>query len=617
MDTETLSPAPPEFSWLGRFRDRQVEAAFQHAAARATQRALQSAVHTLALIYCLFAFSDLLSLSGTELAVYLAHRVLVGVAAVIVLRRLARAPVPEAVLGWGYGFLFAMSLVVAVVVGHHPSVAMDHPVPVFLPVMVLSLWLVDAGPFRLSLALASFVSIATLISWFGARELPLPEVVVGTAMVVAANIAGLLIQRRSCRAHREAWASLESERTTRRALAASRERAEAAVQAKSDFLATMSHELRTPMGGVQGLLGLLRETPLDGHQRQLVDTAWTATATLLNLVDGVLDLAKMEAGSLSPVIETVDIPDLMNGVVALLRGRAAQKGIHLQATTPPALPPRVNTDPVCLRQILFNLVGNAVKFTERGSVIISATPIAAPDGGLRLRFDVVDTGIGIPADRRDRLFQDFVQGDDQIGRRYGGTGLGLAICRRLVSVLGGRLGVESNLDAGSRFWFEIPVEAADQLAPGDGPQAQQLEQKLRILLAEDDPLNGMVLKTVLTKGGHEVVHADHGQTALHLAATECFDAVLMDVQLLGMDGLTATRNIRALPAPHGRVPILGLSAMATSRDRLHGLQAGMDDYLTKPTPPDALMAAIARAVQDGPERSKPTFSDKHTGNRVP
>lgn len=609
MDTHT--PPAAAFSWSGRFRDRQAEATFQHASAPAARRTLQSAISMLALIYCLFAFSDVLAVSGGELAVYLGHRVLVGMAAVVVLRRVAQAPSIEGALAWGYGFLFAMSLVVAVVVGHHPSVAMDHPVPVFLPVMVLSLWLVDAGPLRLSLALASFLSIATLAGWFGMRDLPVPEVVVGTAMVLAANLAGFLIQRRSCRVHREAWASLESERTTRRALALSNERAEAAVQAKSDFLATMSHELRTPMGGVRGLLALLRETPLDGHQRQLVDTAWTASATLLNLVDGVLDLAKMEAGSLSPVIETVDIPDLMNGVVALLRGRAAEKGIHLKATTPPALPPRVKTDPVCLRQILFNLVGNAVKFTESGSVIISATPAAAPDGGLRLRFDVVDTGIGIPADRRDHLFQDFVQGDDQIGRRYGGTGLGLAICRRLVSVLGGRLGVESNLDAGSRFWFEIPVAAADQLSPGHEIHTPQLEQKLRILLAEDDPLNGMVTKTVLAQGGHEVVHADHGETTVHLAATEAFDAVLMDVQLLGMDGLTATRRIRELPAPHGRVPILGLSAMATSRDRLHGLQAGMDEYFTKPIPPDALMAAIARAAQRGSIRSKPTTANWH------
>ena len=382
---------------------------------------------------------------------------------------------------------------------------------------------------------------------------------------------------------------------------------------KAEFLANVSHEVRTPMNGVLGMAELLGQMDLTQDQLECVRTIETSSAHLLTIVNDLLDFSKIEAGKLR--IESVEfrLREVIDNVLRSLSPGAAGRRLRLASAIEGSVPETVLGDPGRLHQVLTNLVGNAIKFTDAGGVTISVHAAPGRGGSPHLRFDVRDTGIGISAEMQRRLFQAFTQGDGSSSRRHGGTGLGLAICRQLVELMGGRIGVESEPGKGSSFWFELPLcvptDPSGEAFPAAplpfrtsgseasaGPnRAQLLRPDLSILLAEDHPVNQRVASRMLAHLGCRVDLAADGRQALDLFRNGRYDCVLMDCQMPELDGYEAVAEIRKREAGTGfRVPIVALTAHAMAGDRDRCLAADMDDYITKPFTIDDLSRVLFR-----------------------
>jgi PAS domain S-box-containing protein len=364
--------------------------------------------------------------------------------------------------------------------------------------------------------------------------------------------------------------------------------AEAAGEAKATFLANMSHEIRTPMNGVMGVLHLLKGENLTDEGRRLLDEALTCGQMLAELLNDVIDFSKIEAGRLELAYEPLNPVALVDGVARLLKPLAEGKGLSVLVDAEPDLG-WVTGDPVRLRQALFNLVGNAVKFTERGSVAIKCR---RPAPG-RLRFEVIDTGVGIPMDAQHRIFQRFDQGDASTTRRFGGSGLGLAITQKLAQLMSGEVGFESEEGLGSTFWFEVAAESAQATSQASDALDPVLDG-VRVLVVEDNATNRMIATKLLESLGAEVSTAADGYLGVEAAARGGFHLILMDVQMPGIDGLEAARRIRALGGEPARTPIVALTANVLAHQRRAYLDAGMDGVVGKPISPGVLLREIAR-----------------------
>jgi signal transduction histidine kinase/ActR/RegA family two-component response regulator len=403
---------------------------------------------------------------------------------------------------------------------------------------------------------------------------------VAVAALTAAMVAVMVLLARQLQQMQEAQRRLETLSAERAEQAAA---ADAGNRAKSAFLATMSHEIRTPLNGLIGSVDLLRDTGLSGEQLHHVQVIRECGDALLALIDDLLDISKLESGTIQLEARPFDVTTLVRGVFDVVAARAGAKGIALMVDCPDI---GMTSDPTRIRQVLLNLVGNAVKFTERGSVSVRARmlPGSGAGGSTMIRFEVSDTGIGIAEDAQARLFRDFQQVDASITRRYGGTGLGLAISRRLVEAMGGSIGLSSQPGQGTTFWFQVPPRRSGAVRPAEPKPVFAARPATRpgpprMLVVEDNPVNQKVATGLLARLGIAAEIAADGQEAVVRIAAKPFDLVLMDVQMPRLDGLEATRILRQ----HGAtVIIVGLSANAFETDRQAGLDAGMDDFVTKP-----------------------------------
>jgi signal transduction histidine kinase/CheY-like chemotaxis protein len=380
------------------------------------------------------------------------------------------------------------------------------------------------------------------------------------------------------------------------ALSEARDAAEAASRAKSDFLAMMSHEIRTPMAGMMGMIDLLSGTSLNEEQQDLARVAQESAQNLLAVLNNILDFSKLEAGQVNPESIDFSIKHSIKSVISLLGPRAVGHGLRLNAILAPDLPIWLRGDPSRIGQVLLNLVGNAIKFTEHGSVQISVSHRVLQDSAFELCFDVVDTGCGIPANMLSTLFSPFTQTDGSVSRKYGSTGLGLAICKQLCLTMGGDIGVESASGHGSRFWFTVrcklgrpPEVTAPLLQPALAPDAADID----ILIVEDNPIIRSLVSKLLARRGYEADLVNNGKEALEAIQAKRYGLVLMDMQMPEMDGLSATRAIRNLRGPERNVPIVALTANALVGQREACLAAGMNSFLAKPIKPEALYDAIS------------------------
>jgi signal transduction histidine kinase/DNA-binding response OmpR family regulator len=450
-------------------------------------------------------------------------------------------------------------------------------------------------------SVGSYVALLLYLGGVEGRDIAWPAALVKVAILYYVNGYLALMLLTGARLRRHTADAIRLARSLIPRLEEAKKEAEAANRAKSELLARVTHELRTPLNGIMVSAHLMQGTDLTPEQRRNMATMDAAAAALMGTINQVLDLSKIEAGKLVLERTAFGLRDLLARTVAALASEAQRKGLALTSAVAQDVPDRLTGDPTCLRAILVNLVGNAVKFTEHGSVHVGVSLSQVAGNRVTLEFSVADTGIGIAADKQNMIFKPFTQADDFTTRRYGGTGLGLPIAAQLVQLMDGCLTVESSPGEGSRFTFTAQFrlcspEAGDG-SPPVGPSVLRSARSRRILLVEDDPVNQEVAIRLLEGWGHAVTTAESGPAALAALADHPFDLVLLDVQLPYMDGILTTKEIRRREQVSGlHTPIITMTAHGTTGDRERCLVAGMDDFVSKPFEARALFQTIERFV---------------------
>jgi len=407
---------------------------------------------------------------------------------------------------------------------------------------------------------------------------------------------------------------LTSQKAAEDHLHEARIQAERASDAKSTFLATMSHEIRTPLNAMIGILGLLKDTPLTEEQKQLISTGRNSGELLLSTINDILDFSKMEAGKIQLLCSNFNLHRLLKDTIDVMSTLASKKNLPLVLEITKSLPVYAKGDPDRLRQILINLINNAIKFTETGNITVKAYGSTDEAGEIHFHCQVEDTGCGIENEIRDTLFDKFTMADPSYARSYEGTGLGLAICKHLVTLMNGSINAKSCSGKGSAFYFDVLLQYGDATIEEDMRELPGTLPTLgaSILLAEDNPANQMVAKNILESAGLRVEIAGNGVEAVEAVGNKTFDMVLMDISMPAMDGIEATQKIRALPAPKNAIPIVALTAHALPDDRERFMQAGMDDYLLKPIDRLKTIECIARWTATDIHRQEPQSSPQQT-----
>ncbi|MCK5639464.1 MAG: response regulator [Gammaproteobacteria bacterium] len=377
--------------------------------------------------------------------------------------------------------------------------------------------------------------------------------------------------------------------------------AEAATRVKSAFLANMSHEIRTPLNGILGMAHLLQRSQPSSQQQDYIEAISDSGEMLLVVLNDILDFSKMDAGKLSLIYEDFNLEDLIKSIMLLMSYRAEEKGIKLTVIIPQDIPLVVNGDSVRLRQVLQNLIGNAIKFTEHGSVIVSILNITSSANKIHIEISVVDTGIGIAESTKDFLFDEFTQADSSITRKYGGTGLGLNICKQLIELMNGSIDFESTPGHGSTFKFQIELNPAKDehlIEASDKPiDIKKPKRNLEILLVEDVEINRKVASSLLTYEGHHVTEAVNGHEALKAVNNKTYDLILMDIHMPELDGIEATRSIRAMTnLDKANLPIIALTANIMEEELMTCRDVGMNGIITKPFTPEKLNEEIAKII---------------------
>jgi len=387
-------------------------------------------------------------------------------------------------------------------------------------------------------------------------------------------------------------------------LETAKEKAFAASRAKSRFLANMSHEVRTPMNGIIGMLQLLQMTPLNEEQEEYVRTASISGESLLTIINDILDYAKTESGKVQISPEPFDILTFMDHLIASFKNSLDPEKVVLSYSVAPDVPQFLVADKARLRQILFNLTGNALKFTDKGEITISIAILEKIDTeNLRIGWSVSDTGIGIPQDAHDKLFEPFTRIESANYKKRKGTGLGLSIVKQLVTQMGGKVSLKKNEQQGSTFSFDIPAmisEICEIPQPHDHlpPLLTGSQRRLSTLIVEDEPINQQILKAILTKLGHKTIVVSDGYSAIDILASSDFDVILMDVQMPNLDGLETTRIIRSSKTSAKKIPIIAFTAYAMAEDKEKCIAAGMDYYLSKPVDVKALAKILKTLYSD-------------------